>query len=536
MDGEIKLPIVPELNLEATKKAYNQIENYFIDKVGKKFQIENAKMIDSQKRMYQAFVKVGQKYASIMYQVNKKGELKDIPKIAEYLSGPNKGKLRTLTRKQAMKLNEANTINQYRRTLGDIIPKSRKKSLTKNGQVDSVSADSKIPKTLSGFTKLLNTFKRVGFYRIARRSFQLIEQGFAKGLQNIAKFSPEVNKSLSSITSQFTILANSVANVFVPFLKLVEPLLKNITTSIANMSNVISYLIAKLKGSSKYLKVNTEYLSDFNKEVNNFSFDKFEALSSDDTANMFIESDVSQGLTSDLEDAKNLLNIIFGILVSYEGIKIIKWLLDNKLSGTVKDVKTIKDSCTLMSSLSFSSFNIMLTTLAGVVALIGTFKLFDWLLQDATKGQAVLITLLGTLLAIATTFAFIKSLAVGNVLGAMASAVGTMASLGMIIAGAKQWATKSVEQKANGGMVDSGSLFIAGEAGAELVTTSSSGQTGVTNIAQFKQAMLEALYEWSSSSSEGENYIVLNIDGAEVARSKRFKDELNRTNTQLNLR
>ena len=88
---------------------------------------------------------------------------------------------------------------------------------------------------------------------------------------------------------------------------------------------------------------------------------------------------------------------------------------------------------------------------------------------------------------------------------------------------------------ANGGMVDSGSLFIAGEAGAELVTTMPSGQTGVTNVAQFKQAMLEALYEWSDSQSGGGD-VILNLDGAEVARSKRFVGELNRKNSGLNLR
>lgn len=533
MDGEIKLPIVPELNLEATKKAYNQIENYFIDKVGKKFQIENAKMIDSQKRMYQAFVKVGQKYASIMYQVNRKGELKGIPKIAEYLSGPNKGQLRTLTRKQAMKLNEANTINQYRRILGDITPRKTKKTLKTQIKEDEQKPEitsTKTLKKLSGFTRLLNTFKRVGFYRIARRSFQFIEQGFAKGLQNIAKFSPEVNKSLSSITSQFTILANSVANILVPFLKLIEPILKNITTSIANMSSVISYLIAKLKGSSKYLKVNTEYLSDFNKEVNNFSFDKFEALSSDDTANMFIEEDISKGISSELEKIQNFLIGIASILLGIGALKIMSFLMGNGFRNFIKSFKNFNGS--------FAVFAEKAIGLAGVIGgayltISAIVDIIDW--DEQTSGVTKFLTILklvfGIIAGIAGMIAFIKA---GTVAGGIAAAISITALASGIATGIAQKASKNADNT----MVNRDSLFVERNADKSLgtVTQTSSGQSGTNNVSGFQQAMLGALHEWSASSGEGENYIVLNIDGAEVARSKRFKDELNRTNTQLNLR
>lgn len=56
------------------------------------------------------------------------------------------------------------------------------------------------------------------------------------------------------------------------------------------------------------------------------------------------------------------------------------------------------------------------------------------------------------------------------------------------------------EQYANGGMPDVGTLFIAGEAGAEIVSTSSSGQTGVSNVQQIAQATyqgtMSALRDW----------------------------------------
>ena len=94
----------------------------------------------------------------------------------------------------------------------------------------------------------------------------------------------------------------------------------------------------------------------------------------------------------------------------------------------------------------------------------------------------------------------------------------------------------SVMKFAEGGRPEQGSLFIAGEAGAELVTTMPSGQTGVTNIAQFKQAMVEAIYECSDVFQQSGNDVVLNLDGAQIARSRAFKNELNRTNSGLKLR
>ena len=75
-----------------------------------------------------------------------------------------------------------------------------------------------------------------------------------------------------------------------------------------------------------------------------------------------------------------------------------------------------------------------------------------------------------------------------------------------------QWnARVNWQPYADGGMVKKGTSFIAGEAGAEVVHTSSSG-TGVTNIEQFSQAMLQALATYgvargSDVSFQGDVYI-----------------------------
>ena len=92
---------------------------------------------------------------------------------------------------------------------------------------------------------------------------------------------------------------------------------------------------------------------------------------------------------------------------------------------------------------------------------------------------------------------------------------------------------------ANGGMVNAGSLFIAGENGAELLTNMGSGTTGVTNVSQFKQAMIEAIYETgllSTIEESGNIYLDSEKVGKKMGQTKSLRQQLNRTNPNLNLR
>ena len=59
-----------------------------------------------------------------------------------------------------------------------------------------------------------------------------------------------------------------------------------------------------------------------------------------------------------------------------------------------------------------------------------------------------------------------------------------------------------VGQYANGGIPDKGTVFVAGEAGAEMVYNMPNGQSGVANIRQIEQAMFNALQRHSASGNE----------------------------------
>ena len=374
----------------------------------------------------------------------------------------------------------------------------------------------------TAFQKLLNTIKRVGFYRIARNVFRLIENGFKEGIQNLAKFDNSVNKTMSQFTSQFTILSASSAAILEPLIEVLLPFLKLATNLVAGFANQISYLVAKLKGVAKYTKINTDYMKEYAEQFNNLSFDKFEALSNSDEVDiskLYQEVNVSDGLVNAMGDSWELLGFIETALIAIGATKIISWIMSGGISKL---------------SESLTGINGKLLTIAGTVAFVYDLYLVFKEIKDLIKGIIDGSKSLGDI------FKSLLKIVVIGLAGAV-TLIGLIRKdprmiLGGVIATGIIASMESIKTYADGGLVNSGSLFIAGESGAELVTTMPSGQTGVTNVAQFKQAMLEALYDWSSTNTESGGDIVLNLDGAEIARSKRFTKEMNIRNASLNLR
>ena len=386
---------------------------------------------------------------------------------------------------------------------------------------------------LSSFGKLLNRFKSYATIRIFRNLFSSIEQGMGASINSLASFSSDFRGTMSSITSQFQIMSSAIALILQPMLEVIEPVLKNIANVIANVANSISYFVAKLKGSGTYLKINTEYLKEFNEEINNTSFDKFETLSNSaqeiDPSKMFEEANVSDGLTKDMERVSFLLAEIGVALAGFATIKIIAWIMNGdseKAFGSLKNslgsIKTKINDISKAGLIAGSAFAFV----TSIINLIDVIR--NWDSQSlVTQISAITAAALGLLSVVFAILAAIPGIGHASLYKALA--VGLTAST-ILATGI------SVMKFEDGGLPQQGSLFVAGEAGAEFVTKMPSGQTGVTNITQFKQAMVEALYECADIFQQSDGSVILYLDGAEVARSKRFKSELNRTNSGLNLR
>lgn len=140
--------------------------------------------------------------------------------------------------------------------------------------------------------------------------------------------------------------------------------------------------------------------------------------------------------------------------------------------------------------------------------------------DGATSGAKQLFDILKLVASVALGIASIMGVITGNPLLLGAGIIGG-ATIGLF---------------ANGGIAQKGDLFFANDAGPELVYSGHNNSSSIMNISQFKEAMVEAIYECSDVFQNSSGDVVLNLDGAEIANSKRFVSAMNRKNAGLNLR
>jgi hypothetical protein len=88
--------------------------------------------------------------------------------------------------------------------------------------------------------------------------------------------------------------------------------------------------------------------------------------------------------------------------------------------------------------------------------------------------------------------------------------------IGAMVAGGALFVTSQLPKFAEGGMPDKGTMFIAGEAGAEIVYNTPSGQSGVVNVQQIEQAMYGALVRYGKSNGGNGQPIEVYLDGEKV--------------------
>lgn len=96
---------------------------------------------------------------------------------------------------------------------------------------------------------------------------------------------------------------------------------------------------------------------------------------------------------------------------------------------------------------------------------------------------------------------------------------------------------------AHGGVVENsynaGSVFIAGEQGTEWVYDMGNGNTGVANVEQIEEAMINAIYRSGliqAVEESGDLYIDSEKVGRKIGQTKSIRQQLNRTNPKLGLK
>lgn len=127
-------------------------------------------------------------------------------------------------------------------------------------------------------------------------------------------------------------------------------------------------------------------------------------------------------------------------------------------------------------------------------------------MSGAQRAVGIFVALAGAITAAAIAM---------NVFGMnWAGALGVAAT----VAGGALAVVSALPKYANGGLPDKGTVFLAGEAGAEVVYNTPSGQSGVANISQLKSAFYQALVEYGQNNKDNQP-IVVTLDGEVVYRS-----------------
>ena len=350
----------------------------------------------------------------------------------------------------------------------------------------------------SGFVgKLGKAIVRVAVYRAIRAAIKGIVQTIRSGLQSFAEFSPKFEQTMTALTSAGRNFKMSFTAAFAPILESIAPALIQIVNSFTQLNNKLAETLAYLKGAGEYTKVNTEYQEQYNKAVNLLPFDKFNVLQQSSYGGF-------EKVAVDTEKmAKNApkLEKIKAVITSFkEALKAVvatlgkAWEYIKSIFGEYGDV-----ILTFMkSNIDFSK--LLWQTLGSLLNVVKVILNLDFSKSIIYTSLTLLSGVLTTIVGIAKTFLDILNSILNRDFSGFGERVKSYFNFGFtknlwnrgrrggFIKDFLKWKFH-IGTYATGGLPDTGSLFLAGERGAELVTNVGSGQSAVMNMQQLQQAI-----------------------------------------------
>jgi len=98
--------------------------------------------------------------------------------------------------------------------------------------------------------KLSNMFK----FMLIRMGMRAVIQSAKDGFENLARYSGDANKAISSLLSAMTMLKNSFAVAVAPIVEVVSPILSSFIAKLAEVNNWIGQTMAALAGKDTFVK------------------------------------------------------------------------------------------------------------------------------------------------------------------------------------------------------------------------------------------------------------------------------------------
>lgn len=350
----------------------------------------------------------------------------------------------------------------------------------------------------SGFGgKLGKAIVRVAIYRAIRAAIKGIVQTIRQGLQAFAEFSPKFQQTMTALTSAGQNFKMSFTAAFAPILESVAPALIQILNSFTQLNNKLAETIAYLKGAGEYTKVNTEYQEQYNKAVNLLPFDKFNVLQQSSYGGFekaAVDTEKMAKNAPKLEKIKAVITSFKEALKAAVSALGKAWEYIKSIFGEYGDVILT----VMKASINFGKQ--LWETLGALINAIKVILNLDFSKSIIYSSLAVFAGILTTIVGIAKTFLdILKSILTLDFSGFGERVKGyfnygftkNLWNRGGRGRGIKNFfkGLFNIGTYATGGLPDTGSLFLAGERGAELVTNVGSGQSAVMNMQQLQQAI-----------------------------------------------
>ena len=350
----------------------------------------------------------------------------------------------------------------------------------------------------SGFVgKLGKAIVRVAVYRAIRAAIKSIVQTIGQGLQAFAEFSPKFEQTMTALTSAGRNFKMSFTAAFAPILESIAPALIQIVNSFTQLNNKLAETIAYLKGAGEYTKVNTEYQEQYNKAVNLLPFDKFNVLQQSsyggfektavDTEKMAKNAPKLEKIKAVITSFKEALKAVVATLGK-------AWEYIKSIFGEYGDVILT----VMKASIDFSK--LLWQTLGSLLNVVKVILNLDFSKSIIYTSLTLLSGVLTTIVGIAKTFLDIINSILNRDFSGFGERVKSYFNFGFtknlwdrgrrggFIKDFLKWKFH-IGTYATGGLPDTGSLFLAGERGAELVTNVGSSQSAVMNMQQLQQAI-----------------------------------------------
>ena len=426
-------------------------------------------------------------------------------------------------------------IQQQQAKAVEKVNKAKKKGLDVDKKTNKESK-----KSSSFFGKFARSIGRIALYRAIRAGLSAIVKYAKEGLAYFVQYDNATNKAMSNIINSGNQLKATLGATLGTIVKQFEPIITSLSDLAVGLTDKLNMALAVMQGDDYYYKAiknNEDYAKSLKKTNNELlSFDKFESLSkkSDQEYERVGITDEEKNNTEDfvgtLNTIKNIVSEIatywYGIYKELDDMGFISFLKDAlifALNTVQKIYEWINKAVNWLKEQGWSELLILpFTGLLGIIFLvrkhweeianffttsikaIGNFFTNLWV--DIANGFATAINFISNMFIGMVNFWIAQINWLLKPIDRMARIFGgDGVQLGM-------WnANVNWRPYADGGMVEKGTRFIAGEAGAEVVHTSARG-TGVTNTDQFAQAMLQALATYgvargSDVSFKGDVYI-----------------------------